>query len=266
MCSCVDLQINSYLCSLVLYPSLFHAANMSDTNTSDTTAVTSPVPRAAKRDNEGNPKDAPTETKAPAAAGAPKPSPTSEVKKQNAAVSLTQLFTTTQDSLTSCESGTNDTLGEAGNFLAECFSGDGDGEHGHLAVDPNAAPVANAEGESNTPTMGNTENSTADAVGGEMPARKKAKGAEGVAVKTEEEEVSEEVSEEVAASGKNQETPLAMKAGAYRLNKLMEVRFVCTSCVRIHLKCAFYFPLMWTNLHLAPTYAFEGHQVHITHS
>jgi hypothetical protein len=199
-----------------------NSANMSDTNTSDTTAVTSPVPRPSKRDNEGNPKETyvpnaeETTTKPPAAL---KPSPTSEVKKQNAAVSLTQLFTTTQDSLTSCESGTNDTLGEAGNFLAECFSGDPDGEHGHLAVDPNAPIVESAEGESNTPTMGNTENLPPDVAGGDVEfvsPRKKAKGA---AVKVETAGVGAET-----AQGKSLETPLAMKAGAYRLNKLMEVR------------------------------------------
>jgi hypothetical protein len=203
---------------------------MSDTNTSETTAVTSPVPKAAKRDNEGNPKEpeVPTETAKASAGGGPKPSPTSEVKKQNAAVSLTQLFTTTQDSLTSCESGTNDTLGEAGNFLAECFSGEGEGEHGHLAVDTNAAAV-HAEGESSTPTM---ENTTA-VVEGE-PSKKKNKGADGQAmpalppIKTE----GDEDPATTTAEGKKQETPLALKAGAYRLNKLMEVRFGCIFLTR----------------------------------
>lgn len=235
-CWLIDLQIDT-TCSQALTSArlLSTAANMSDTNTSDTTAVTSPAQKATKRDNEGNPKEAQAETvvKAPTAA-VPKPSPTSEVKKQNAAMSLTQLFTTTQDSLTSCESGTNDTLGEAGNFLAECFSGDGDGEHAHLVVDPNAAPVENAGGESNTPTMGNTENSAAATAGGESPARKKAKGADGIAVKTEEEETAD-----VAAAGKTAETPLAMKAGAYRLNKLMEVSFMRLFCFKIHGTCIF---------------------------
>ena len=99
----------------------------------------------------------------------------------------------------SCESGTNDTLGEAGNFLAECFSGDGEGEHGHLAVDPNAATASSGE------------------AGEFVSPRKKAKGAAGLPPRVKTEEAN-------AANGKNQETPLAMKAGAYRLNKLMEVR------------------------------------------
>jgi hypothetical protein len=183
-------------------------------------AITSPNTRSTrsiKRDNEGNLKSDPSEAASAAAsnengaatatAEAPlKPSPTSEVKKQNAAMSLTQLFTTTQDSLTSVDSGGDGTLGEAGNFLAECFSGDGDGEHGHLAHEPHeatqggeGAPEEAAAGEVGSPTR-------------TSPRRKKAKGAMHVST------------EGAAEQGKNQETPLAMKAGAYRLNKLMEVR------------------------------------------
>ncbi|KAL7517455.1 hypothetical protein ACHAWX_002376 [Stephanocyclus meneghinianus] len=151
----------------------------------------SPAPRPLKRDIEGHLKSDAPSTKPPP----PRPSPNSEVKKQHAAISLAHLFTTTQDSLASCESGTEGTLGEAENFLAECFSGDAaEGEdHDH------AVPIAAAAGMHEDVFCS---------------PKKKPKVAGPARVSSEGEAEQEQE--------KHQETPLAMKAGAYRLNKLME--------------------------------------------
>ena len=183
-------------------------------NPTATSTSVLPSTRASKRNVDGNPKDTDTPAgEATTSKSTAKPSPNSELKKQHAAVSLTQLFTNTQDS---ASPGTSDTLGEAGNFLAECFSGDGEGEQGNLAVDTNAAAAsasAKKDGES-TPT---TENKVGGGQAFSSPAKKKAKV---VPIKTEK---GSEVAEEKVQP--NPETPLALKAGAYRLNKLMEVRF-----------------------------------------
>lgn len=87
--------------------------------------------------------------------------------------------------------------------MAECFSGDAaEGEdHDH------ALPVAAAAGMHNDVFYS---------------PKKKPKVAGPARVSTEGEAEQEQE--------KNQETPLAMKAGAYRLNKLMEVGPICLKC------------------------------------